>query len=264
MKKYLLVFSNAWQVGLGYRGALVFKAITDVLFTVALILLWSVLYQNEEVIGGFTFPEIVTYYILVRVLSLVYTMFPARYLTNQVKSGRFSTFLLLPISYFKYLLSHSLGLKLARESLTFCLIVIFILLFPQYIVFPPNIVYVLAMVPFLILSWLIYAQLGFLIGIMSFWVSDTSNIRTTADQVVGLLSGAWIPLVFFPPILLSLVNLLPIKFLYSYIISLYQGKIPINQLPFDLVLCTFWVVALYLIGRHFFAKGIKRYEAYGN
>lgn len=264
MKKYWLVFGSAWQTAFSYRGSLIFKAIADVLFTISFILLWSVVYQNTSEIAGMTFPDIVTYYILVRILNLAYTLYPAKFLTNQIKTGKFSTFLVKPVNYFNYTVANTLGLKLARESITFCLVLFFIIFFPQYIVYPPNLIYVLALIPFVIMSWLIYAEIGFLIGILAFWVSDTGNIRSASDQIIALLGGGWIPLAFFPAVFLSIINLLPFKFLYSFVISLFQGKIPLKELPMDFVICAFWVISLWLLGRHFFAKGVRRYEAYGN
>lgn len=263
MKKYFLIFSNAWQVGWSYRGALLIKALVDITFTIAFILLWAVVYKSTGTLAGFTFADIVTYYILVRVLDLLYTFYPAKYLTVQIKTGNLSNFLTKPINYFNYTVSNTLGLKLARGAVTLVLIFLFFIFFPEYLVFPPSFIYILALIPFGIMSWLIYSELALLIGIASFWISDTGNIRAAFAQIISLLSGGWIPLVFFPPLLITIINFLPIKFLYFYLIQLYQGKIPLNKLPLDFILCLAWVVILWLLCKYLLLKGIKRYEAYG-
>lgn len=264
MQIYLLLFKNAWQVGWSYRGSLIIKALVDIIFTVAYILLWSILYKSRSEIAGFTFPDIVTYYILIRILDLFYTFYPAKYLTSQTKTGKLSSFLVKPVNFFNYSLSNALGLKMARGFVTIILIITFFIFFPQYVVFPPNVLYLLFLIPFGLLSWLIYFEMAFIIGISSFWVSETGNLRTAFAQIISLLSGGWFPLSFFPPFILVFINYLPIKFLYFYLIQLYLGKIPLNNLVFDLIQCFLWVVVLYLIGKYFFQVGIRRYESYGN
>lgn len=264
MKKYLLIFNNACQVGWSYRGSLVIKAFVDVIFTVAYILLWSVLYRNKSTIAGFNFADIVTYYILVRIIDLFYTFYPAKFLTAAIKTGNFSNVLIKPLNYFIYSIANTAGLKIARGSVTLILIIGFLIFFPEYLTFPPDPIYYLALIPFGILSWLIFFELGFLIGIASFWVSETGNIRSAIAQIVSLFSGGWIPLTFFPPLVILVINWLPLRFLYFYLIQLYQGKIPLHQLAPDLLLCIFWVTLLWLLGRQLLIKGVRRYESYGN
>ena len=73
----------------------------------------------------------------------------------------------------------------------------------------------------LVFAYLISFLIDFLIGLISFYTESIWGISITKEAVVLLLSGAVIPLPFFPDIIRRVVELLPFKAIYH---------IPLNML----------------------------------
>lgn len=102
------------------------------------------------------------------------------------------------------------------------------------------------------------------LGLLSFWMENTYGIRFAARVVMEVVAGAINPLSFFPRILHDLFLLLPFPLMIYLPMRIYLGKIPLEQIPFELLKGIAWIAFLVLLYRLLWVKGIRQYVSMGD
>ncbi|MCA9058176.1 MAG: ABC-2 family transporter protein, partial [Planctomycetaceae bacterium] len=95
-----------------------------------------------------------------------------------------------------------------------------------------------------------------------FWFLEVSSLIFIYMMLNFFLSGHMIPLEWLSSIL-PIVYWLPFKYLAYVPAAIMLGKIPADQLPRELAIQALWVVALLVLNRIAFARGVRRYGAFG-
>ena len=98
-------------------------------------------------------------------------------------------------------------------------------------------------------------------GILAFWLDETWMIRVLLAIVVNFFSGFILPLEFFPPLLVSLLEYTPFPFMTYYPIKFFMGE-AIPWTKAILILGT-WTVVIVMVNALIWRKGIRMYTAAG-
>jgi ABC-2 type transport system permease protein len=77
------------------------------------------------------------------------------------------------------------------------------------------------------------------------------------------LSGHMFPLTLLPDDIATLVNLLPFKYLAFFPAAVFLGKIPEEELAFELAVEAGWLIFFVVLCRVAFARGVRRYSGFG-
>lgn len=84
------------------------------------------------------------------------------------------------------------------------------------------------------------------------------------QATVDLLSGALIPITFFPIILQNIINFFPFSSLIYTPTMIYLGKLTGMELLKALSLQVVWIIILSALAKFMWKMGIKRYESSGS
>jgi ABC-2 type transport system permease protein len=264
VRKYWLYFAGAFQIAFSYRASLVIRMIRDFLMVLFFITLWRALFAGKETIAGFTFSGMVSYYILAKAVDQLYTFDPGNVIERHVRSGDLSNFLAKPINYMIYLASHIFGRRLARTILTIIASIVIIIVFPSFVGYPAGIFETTAFFILIALAWLLVFAFSYLIGMISFWTTEISNIRQGFELLILILGGLWVPLNVLPDQISQILNYLPFKYLYYFPIQVYLGKVPVDKVFLGLITELCWILGLLFIAKYLWQRGLKRFGAYGN
>jgi ABC-2 type transport system permease protein len=110
----------------------------------------------------------------------------------------------------------------------------------------------------LILSYFIMFNIDFLVGLLCFYNESTWGMSSAKDSIVMLLSGAVIPISFFPETLKTIVNLLPFQAVYNIPLNtLISNKLGTGDYIKNFLLQLFWIILLFAINRLFYRKAVK-------
>ena len=139
-----------------------------------------------------------------------------------------------------------------------------VLFFPSHLLLPTQSVNGLFFVLSLIISFLLYFQIFFLVGSLTFFLSQTTFLRQGINQIAGVLGGKWIPIILMPVAAQSIIIYLPFRFLYDGPLKIFQEKMIQQDIILGLVTGSFWLLFFMILGRYVWGKGIKKYEAYGH
>lgn len=101
-------------------------------------------------------------------------------------------------------------------------------------------------------------------GLLAFWFTDISVLDSLYWGMRLLFAGQLLPVSFFSGWLEILAKLLPFRYMYSFILEVYFGKITPSQIFFGVVMQVAWLVLFLLMYRVMLEKGRRVYSAYGN
>lgn len=262
MKKYKRIFTNAGQAVLAYRANFIFEIFSRALGFFVIIYLWKAVYAQSGNIQGFTFNELLTYFLLTELLKNLLEAKTFNEIRDEVRDGKIANYLLLPAQslyiYFARTLARSMN-----TFFIFIIPVLLLILFTNFFVGPASLMHFGLALLMTCIAMFISLFIFTLFGSIAFWTVETGNIIWAFNFIVMLLAGKLIPVQFLPPVIKNIVNLTPFVSLFNLPASIYLGKINGMDLVFHFCVQGTWVVVLYFVLVFVWNKGLRRLELVG-
>lgn len=250
---------------LAYRLRYFTGIITYVLFVSVHYFIWNAIFDGRapgERINGFTLPEMITYLAVGWISRSFYFSTIDEEIDDMVRSGQMGVFLTRPVSFHLMLLAQAAGESLFRVCFFTAPIALAILiLFP---VSPPaSLSSGMYFLGSSMLSFLILAEINFLVGLLSFSLKSIQGIARAKYMLIQLLSGLLMPLAFFPGWFRSVVELLPFQLITYVPLQLYLGKLEGSAVISAFIEQLGWCVALVFLSELFLGRALRRLTIQG-
>lgn len=265
IKTYLPFAINAFQRMLSYKASVIIFLIGEGMMLAVTYYLWKAIYGNspDMILNGFTLNEMIIY-ILVSFLTILMTSADIVYdISREVKDGTIAINLIRPVSYEKRMMFQCFGM------LMYYFVVIFIaaftvinILFYSYqgtISITNILLYLLST----ILGALINFYFSYAFGLLSFKITNMWGLSFIMMAIVQLLSGALIPIAFFPSMIQRFIELLPFSSLIYTPTMIYLGKITGIELVKALSLQIIWIIILAAVAKLMWNAMVKRLTILG-
>lgn len=263
MKKYLALFRISWQNALEYRAESALWIILDLIPLVVVFFLWTTIYADKQEIKGFTLPVLVTYYIIISILANFVEVYFDLWLTDEIREGKIVNFLLRPIDFFRTIFILESAGKLLRTILFLPVLFLIFFLFKSYLVGPQNFWSLVIVFLVLALGYLMFVFVSFLISFAAFWMAESKSLIHAKWIISGLFSGSLVPLAFLPVFMQKIAILLPFRYLYDFPASIYLGKIDGKGIFMGIMIEGIWILALWIVAKKVWQKGIRKFSAVG-
>jgi ABC-2 type transport system permease protein len=264
MAKYLFVAWTSLKTHLVYRAEVVLSVLTT-LFTLAIqVFLWRSLYGASPGAIEVSVDAMVTYFILSSVVSLVLRYADTSWeLSEDVKKGVISSFLVRPMGYPQRMLSLVVGrCAFALVFMAAPLAVVGALLF--HLQAPASAAGVTVAVVVALAAFLIYFVIWFITGMISFWLTELPwAVPSFINAFVWFFSGSMIPLWIYPPWLRAVAQVLPARFAYDMPLSLYIGRVTPAQGLAGLGTEAAWLAGLLLLAVAVWRAGSRKLAIQG-
>lgn len=263
MKKFFTIIGAFWQKSLTYRFTVLAYRIGEVGETLALILMWSAIYNGQEVIGGLTLPEMISYILIGNFFNAIIRNFLANLVARDIREGRLSMFLVKPISYFDYILIQEIGRISFVTIMSILSASLVILFFASIFIWNFDIAHFSVIAAMIVLAFINELLIAYLTGLIAFWTDEVDGIYATIDRVKKFFSGGYFPINLLPLIFVQISLLLP--FAYSFFVpaQLYLKKLDLSVGLKGLLVQIVWMIALYGIISVVWKRGLKKYEGVG-
>lgn len=224
---------------------------------------WRVVFGSRETVNGYSFPGIISYYFLLRLVSLVIGQAAsvAWNVWRDINNGDLGSYLARPVDYHLLSLGKCSGpalLYLIAGTVTYSSSAA-ILRLPLALT-PARAVFFAASVTG---GFMIMYLTQFIVATLAFWIGRIDTLRDLLFEVYALFSGSIIPNDFLPPVLRNVAGAFPFKFMYYVPVSALLGRIPESDLPGLALTLTLWVAGMMLASRILWARGVARFEAQG-
>jgi ABC-2 type transport system permease protein len=256
-----------------YRGDFALGTLMRFLPLVTQVFLWGAIYQaagrggSQATIAGYTFDEMIAYYLLTQV-SRAFSSMPglASGIALQIRNGEIKKFLIQPVDLIGFLLLNRIAHKLVYYvvaagpfALVFFLCRGFFSGWPE-----PSIL--LAFIASLVMSFLLGFFLEATIGMIGFWFLEVSSLLFVYMLVSFFFSGHMFPIDMLdqvPGPWGMLVRATPLQYLAYFPAAVFLGKIQGTALIWGLLGQAAWLVFFIVLCRATFHLGIKRYSGFG-
>lgn len=263
-RKFTRIINTAWQRALSYRSTVLAYRIGNTLEFGVQLLLWTAIFGSGNEIKGYTYNEIVSY-TLVGWLILYFTVSYGleSHISNEIRRGELSSYLLKPIRYLKYILILSFGRASLSVISGVVMQTIFVFLFRKNIVLTQSIVQFLIGIVIVFIGYFVQLYISILIGFISFWVTDISGIHYTIGIIKKILSGAYFPTNLLPTTFLNVSRFLPFIYIFYFPTQVFLGNVGIQETLIGLGIQIVWLILLVSVTRFVWRMGVRRFESYG-
>jgi len=263
--KYYKAFELGFQTALEYRLNFLISLISAAYPIFIQTFLWTAIYQStsQEVVYGFTYRQMIAYTFLAGLVNrLVRTGFEYE-IMDDIKSGKYSKFLVQPLGYFPYRLCSYYGNKLPGQVMILAIMVAILIGLKVFWGIDTQLAAILAFLGTLVLAATLNFLIFYCLSAMGFWIVETGFLFEGIRIVTILLSGGIFPLEVFGEQFVRVMNLLPFKYTVAFPISVLNGNISPQQVLQGLLIQLLWIAITYALAHVIWRKGGQRYVAVG-
>jgi ABC-2 type transport system permease protein len=259
--RYLRTFLLALQAEFTSRVNLIGWFLVGAIPSIILVLVWFAILGDRQSINGFSKGDFLIYYTFVTVGWYVVGGTFGVNTGNRIKNGTINTTLLKPYDVVLGQGIEEQAWKVMSIAITFPITTIVLYLFRAIIHIQLTWESGLLLILSLILGGINFALIEAIVGITAFWVTDVWPVDHVKNILLSLFGGLLVPLALMPPIVLSLANLLPFKYMFYIPISILLSK---TQNPLlDVGLQAVYIFILFGLYKLIWNLGIRKYEAIG-
>lgn len=256
MKKYLMICRNCFMSCIAYRFHFIFTAFTNGLYVILIYFLWQAIYKNSPILGNMTFIQTFVYLACARSLSLFFQSWTDFNLSRKIISGDIIMNLLKPMDLQLMMIFNATGFVIFNLiSITIPSFIMIFVIFGARIPIGINLIFFPVS---LVFAFCLSTTFDYLTGLITFYTESIWGIHAVKESVILFLSGAIIPLSFFPDFMKKILELLPFQAIYNIPLTILTSeKLVITHYLSGILIQLFWILVLIIISRLFFRQAVK-------
>jgi ABC-2 type transport system permease protein len=272
LRKYINIFRVSLIERMAYRGDFLLGSILRFFPMVTTILLWTAVYagapaqpgEDEKRLAGYSLHEMIAYLLLVHI-SRMFSSMPglSAGISRDIREGTLKKYLIQPLDMIGYLVSYRAAHKVAYITTSFLPYALLFFVCAGYFDRFPDAPTFAGYCVALVLSFLVGFFFETCIGMVGFWFLEVTALVWVVNTVNYFVSGQMIPLDLLPGFSQTLLKSLPFQYLAYFPAAVFLQKVQGVELVQGLLTQAAWAVALILLSRWLYARGLRRYSAYG-
>jgi ABC-2 type transport system permease protein len=261
MRLYVEVARRTYARISTYRSATLAGIFTNTVFGFLLAYVLLALYRERDLVGGFDAVDAVTFTFVAQGMLMVLGMFSDTEIADRIRTGDVIIDLQRPydhqawwagVNYGKaayYLVFRGVPPFLAGA-------IVFHLRLPSA---PDAVAFVVSVV----LAVGVAFGWRYLLQLTAFWLLDVRGANQLGWLAAQFLSGAFLPLVFFPGWLEAGARALPFAYMLQVPVEIWLGRHSGMDLVAAFAVQVAWGAALVLAGRHVMGRAVRRVVVQG-
>lgn len=263
MKKYIEVSKIYLKAQLIWRADAIFNMIFTVVKIIFAYLLWGIIFKEKDLVSGFTFHSMLTYYIISSFLSQIeMSNGISGEISGRIRNGTFSKYMVIPVNIQRYFIAMEIGAVLFYLSFDFIAAIIWIFIFQINFVLTTKIFYILCAVVMILLGLLFMVQLNYFLGILTLKFQEISTFLMIKDNLVALITGTIIPLTLLPESVIGFMRLFPFYYITYLPSMLLIGRNEEEALRGILIMIC-WCLVFLVINRTTYEKYRIKFDGVG-
>jgi ABC-2 type transport system permease protein len=260
------IFRASLVERMAYRGDFLLGTVLRFLPVLTTILLWEAVFagSGKTKLAGFTRHQMIAYLLLIHI-SRMFSSMPglAGGISRDIREGTLKKYLVQPLDMIAYLISYRAAHKTAYITTSFLPYAALFLVCHRYFdSFPDGWTFAGYLVS-LLLGFVIGFFFEACIGMIGFWVLEVTSLLWIVTTLNYFISGQMFPLDLLSPFWASVLKALPFQYLAYFPAVVFLGKVQGTALVQGLLIEAAWALALMLLARWLYNRGLRRYSAYG-
>jgi ABC-2 type transport system permease protein len=262
--KYYQSFLIGLQSNLVYRLNFAVRGFFSLFHLAVVFILWGAAFAHTPVIGGFTFGQTLTYFLVMLVMQFFVGAFNEDYqISEEIRSGLINQFILKPIDYFLYRFSIFAAARLVTGVLILLPLLVVLPLLHDHLTLPAEAWRYVLLLPAMVLSALIQFSIAYCFGMLTFWFLEIQGFVVLSMAIESLLGGQMFPLDLLPAWLFRLSQYLPFYYQTYFPTAILTGRIDFAAAVHGFGIQLAWVLALLALNRFLWLRGLRRHTAVG-
>lgn len=265
-KRLLAITRAGIMESLQFRLGIFVTLFANLIYLVLVYYLWKAIYDSSgtDVVNGMTFTDTMIYLILATSLFNFLEMFVVWDMSRSIQSGKIILDLLKPLKFRTYTFWSYSGSHVVSFIMTFIPTFIIVMIVTKgAIPIGLNLVYFIISTVF---ALIVNFNIEMIVATICLYTESTWGINIVKETIVLLLSGASIPLAFFPDKLRAVVEYLPFRAVYDVPLTILLEKNGTDTLQGLLPVFGFqilWIVILTAAGTLFWNYSVKKITVNG-
>ena len=263
LRKYLSFLRAGLIEMVQYRLSLFIMVVGNMLYLILIYFLWKAIYASAgtDRVNGMTFSDTLIYLVLATAMFTFMEMYAVWEIGRDIQSGKMVLNLLKPMKYRTYLFWSYSGTLVSHFLVTFLPTLIIVrIVTGDAIPLSWNLLLFLGAA---LMAVVINYSIDFIVGTICIFTESIWGINIMKQVIVLLLSGATIPVAFFPEGLRTVVYFLPFQSIYNTPLTILIGKETPENILWMMGLQLFWCVFLGVASRLFWSRSIRRITVNG-
>lgn len=265
-RKYLTYFRMRFIGGLQYRAAALAGISTQFAWGFLNILLFKALREANPAAFPMEFAELSAYIWLRQAfLAMMNAWTYDGELLDMISGGSIAYELARPVDIYWFWMTRTMSTRFSRAALR-CMPILIVAAFlpaPYGLTLPPNPIQGIFFVITLLLASFCVNAFTMLVYISCFYTVNSQGIRLAATTVADFLSGGYIPLVFMPSSLRTVIEYSPFGAMENLPFRIYSGNIAGGEMAKFVLLQILWCLILFIIGKLWLSKSLRRVVVQG-
>ncbi len=261
MRLYFEVARHTYARISVYRSATVAGVFTNTVFGFLLAYVLLAVYDTRTEVGGFDAADVVTFTFVAQGMLMVLGMFSDTEIADRIATGDVVVELQRPYDHQAWWAGVSYGK--AGYYAIFRGIPPFLAGALVFDLRLPGIRDAVAFTGSVALAVGVAFGWRYLLQLSAFWLLDVRGANQLGWLAAQFLSGAFVPLVFFPGWLEMAARALPFASMLQLPVEVWLGRYDGVELLGVYALQMAWVAALVLAGRHVMARAVRRVVVQG-
>lgn len=264
LKKYITLTRAGILDSLQFRLSTFTIILGNIIYMTIVYFLWKSIYASADsyVINGMTFMDTLIYLVLATAIFSFMEMYLVWEMGKNIQTGKIILDLLKPIEYRSYSfwsLSGNLVMSFVMTFIPTFIIVFFMTKFSIHLGL--NLLFFTISV---IMAIIINFSIDFMVGTICIYTESIWGINIMKEVIVLLLSGATIPIAFFPKSLKAIVRFLPFQSIYNAPLSLLiDNKMALSDVGITLGVQLLWCILMLIISKLFWKLSLKQITVNG-
>lgn len=264
-RQYLTLFRIRFIGGLQYRAAALAGLSTQFAWGGMTILLYRAFYRSDPSAFPMTFQGLSSYIWMQQAFLALFSLWS---MENEpfelIRSGNVAYELCRPVDLYGMWFTRCTATRVSRALLRCVPILILAAFLPEpYGVRLPNAGTFLLFLSSMLLALLSVVAFSMLVYISTFYTLNPSGIRMLAGSLTEFLSGAIIPLPFFPEPVEFVLKLLPFAGMESTPLQIFAGTLAGREALSAVLLQLFWAAAMIIGGKAWMRRALSHVVAQG-
>jgi ABC-2 type transport system permease protein len=265
LTKYRHAFLLGLQSNLVYRANFAVRGFFSLFHLTVVFILWGAAYAGSATIGGFSFGQTLTYFLVMLVMQFFVGAFNEDYqISEEIRNGLINQFLLKPINYFLYRFSIFVAARLVTGVLILLPLLVAVPLLHEYLTLPHDLWRIALGLPAMALAAVIQFSIAYCFGMMTFWFLDIQGFVILSMAVESILGGQMFPLDLLPAGVFRVAQFLPFYYQTYFPVAILTGRIHDPGVVWQglgIQLC--WVLLLLGLNQILWTRGLRRHTAVG-
>jgi len=264
--KYGHAFVVGLQSNLIYRWNFAVRSFFWFFHLLVVYILWGAAFKGKGEIGGFTFAQTLTYFVVIFIMQFFVGAFNEDYqISEDIRNGLINQFLLKPINYFAYRLSVFAAARVVSGAFGFLALLLALPFFRAYLELPHEDwqVRMALAIPAMALTGIIQFSIAYCFGLLAFWFLEIQGFVILSMAVETLLGGQIFPLDLLPHSVFNVVRFLPFFYQAYFPAAVLTGRQGVDFAVQGLCIQAVWAFLLVCLAEAVWRRGLRHHTAAG-